>query len=95
MPMQPYTQPPPYFGQWGEDRWLVENLVIPASGVFVDIGAGDGVAISLGTTVIFLMLIQLTKAVGAKGLIPPEVAAWMPNAVFALIGMVMLARVRT
>ena len=43
MPMQPYTQPPPYFGQWGEDRWLVENLVIPASGVFVDIGAGDGV----------------------------------------------------
>jgi lipopolysaccharide export system permease protein len=41
------------------------------------------------------MLIQLTKAVGGKGLIPPEVAAWVPNAVFALIGSVMLARVRT
>ncbi|SCG60512.1 FkbM family methyltransferase [Micromonospora humi] len=39
----PYTQPHPYFGQWGEDRWLVEHLAVPAQGVFVDIGAGDGV----------------------------------------------------
>lgn len=40
---QPYTQPYPYFGQWGEDRWLVEHLVIPTDGVFVDVGAGDGI----------------------------------------------------
>ena len=58
-------------------------------------GAAYGIGISLATTVVFLMLIQLTKAVGGKGLISPEVAAWMPNAVFAVIGMVMLARVRT
>jgi len=58
-------------------------------------GAAYGIGISLATTVIFLMLIQLTKAVGGKGIISPEVAAWMPNAVFALIGMIMLARVRT
>jgi lipopolysaccharide export system permease protein len=58
-------------------------------------GAAYGIGISLATTVIFLMLIQLTKAVGGKGLIPPEVAAWVPNTVFALIGTVMLARVRT
>ena len=58
-------------------------------------GAAYGIGISLATTVIFLMLIQLTKAVGAKGIIPPEVAAWMPNALFAVIGSVMLARVRT
>jgi lipopolysaccharide export system permease protein len=58
-------------------------------------GAAYGIGISLGTTIIFLMLIQLTKAVGGKGIISPEVAAWMPNAVFALIGMIMLARVRT
>ena len=41
--MLPYTQPAPYFAQWGEDRWLVEHLGAPATGVFVDIGAGDGV----------------------------------------------------
>ena len=58
-------------------------------------GAAYGIGISLATTVIFLMLIQLTKAVGGKGIVTPEIAAWMPNAVFALIGMVMLARVRT
>jgi lipopolysaccharide export system permease protein len=58
-------------------------------------GAAYGIGISLATTVIFLMMIQLTKAVGAKGIIPPEVAAWMPNALFAMIGIVMLARVRT
>jgi FkbM family methyltransferase len=40
--MNPYTQSLPYFGQWGEDRWLAEHLVPPSSGVFVDIGAGDG-----------------------------------------------------
>lgn len=40
--MIPYTQPLPYFGQWGEDRWLAEHLVPPAVGVFVDVGAGDG-----------------------------------------------------
>ncbi|MDF2771112.1 MAG: permease YjgP/YjgQ family protein, partial [Geminicoccaceae bacterium] len=58
-------------------------------------GAAYGIGISLATTVIFLMLIQLTKAVGGKGILTPEVAAWTPNAVFALIGSVMLGRVRT
>ena len=58
-------------------------------------GAAYGIGVSLATTVIFLMLIQLTKAVGAKGIVTPEVAAWVPNAMFALLGMFMLARVRT
>jgi lipopolysaccharide export system permease protein len=58
-------------------------------------GAAYGIAISLATTVLFLMMIQLTKAVGAKGLIPPYVAAWVPNAVFAIAGTYLLARVRT
>jgi lipopolysaccharide export system permease protein len=58
-------------------------------------GAAYGIGVSLATTVIFLMLIQLTKAVGGKGIVTPELAAWAPNAVFALIGAVMLARVRT
>jgi FkbM family methyltransferase len=41
--MLPYTQPPPFHSQWGEDRWLAEHLDLPQFGVFVDIGAGDGV----------------------------------------------------
>lgn len=58
-------------------------------------GAAYGVAISLATTVLFLVLIQLTKAIGGKGLMPPEPAAWMPNIVCGLIALLLLARVRT
>ncbi|MEQ1692948.1 MAG: LptF/LptG family permease [Gemmatimonas sp.] len=58
-------------------------------------GAAFGVAISLATTVLFLVLIQLTKAVGGKGLMQPELAAWMPNALVGLLAIVLLARVRT
>ncbi|HEV3486841.1 MAG TPA: LptF/LptG family permease [Vicinamibacterales bacterium] len=58
-------------------------------------GAAFGVGISLATTVIFLMMIQLTKAVGGKGLIHPDVAAWIPNMIFAGVGLFLLARVRT
>jgi lipopolysaccharide export system permease protein len=58
-------------------------------------GAAYGIGISLATTIIFLMMIQLTKAVGGKGLIDPDLAAWVPNAVFATVGLFLLARVRT
>ena len=58
-------------------------------------GAAIGVAISLGTTVIFLLITQIMKAVGAGGLIDPTLAAWLPNMVFLLAGLVLMARVRT
>jgi len=32
-----------FYSQYSEDRWLVENVVLPSRGVFVDIGAFDGV----------------------------------------------------
>lgn len=58
-------------------------------------GAAYGVGMSLLTTVIFLILIQLTKAVGGRGVISPEMAAWVPNIAFGVLGIVALARVRT
>jgi len=58
-------------------------------------GAAYGVGVSLGTTIIFLMLIQLTKAIGGKGLVPPELAAWIPSAIFGTVGLILLSRVRT
>lgn len=41
--MRPYAQFPPFYAQWGEDRWLADTMAVPDSGVFVDVGAGDGV----------------------------------------------------
>ena len=54
-----------------------------------------GIAISLATTMIFLLMIQLTRAIGGKGVIPPDYAAWIPGAIFGLMGIVLLIRVRT
>jgi lipopolysaccharide export system permease protein len=58
-------------------------------------GAGYGVAVSLATTMIFLVMVQLTRAIGGKGVISPDLAAWLPNVVFGSIGLVLLKRVRT
>src|SRR5918992_1474218 len=56
-------------------------------------GAAVGIAISLGTTVIFLLLTQIMKAVGAGGVVDPNLAAWIPNIVFGAAGVLLLARV--
>ncbi|HVF41344.1 MAG TPA: LptF/LptG family permease [Gemmatimonadaceae bacterium] len=58
-------------------------------------GAAYGVGLSLATTVIFIFLIQLTKGLGSNGLVPPEVAAWLPSLLFGVVGGVLFARVRT
>lgn len=58
-------------------------------------GGAYGIAVSLATTMIFLLMIQLTRAIGGKGVIPPDYAAWVPGAIFGLVGLVLLARVRT
>ena len=58
-------------------------------------GAAYVVGLSLATTVIFLMLIQLTKGIGGKGMIPADLAAWLPSIIFGLVGAVLFARVRT
>jgi lipopolysaccharide export system permease protein len=58
-------------------------------------GAAYGVGLALGTTVVFIFLVQLTKGMGANGLVPPEIAAWTPSIVFGVIGAYLFARVRT
>jgi lipopolysaccharide export system permease protein len=58
-------------------------------------GMAVGIAISLGTTVIFLSLIQLSKAVGVTGLVNPVAAAWAPNVLFLGAAVWLLSRVRT
>lgn len=58
-------------------------------------GGAYGVAVSLATTIVFLMSVQIAKAVGSGGLLPPLVAVWIPNAVFGLAGVVLFARAKT
>lgn len=58
-------------------------------------GGAWGVAVSLGTTVVFLLLIQVSQAVGAGGVLPPVVAAWAPNLLFGGAAGWLLGKART
>jgi lipopolysaccharide export system permease protein len=58
-------------------------------------GPAVGIAISLGTTIVYLLMINLTQAIGESGVINPTVAAWLPNAVFLGWGGWLLVKVRT
>lgn len=58
-------------------------------------GAAWGIGLSLGVTVTFLIMIQMTRAIGGEAVLDPVLAAWVPNAVFGVGGALLLARVRT
>jgi lipopolysaccharide export system permease protein len=58
-------------------------------------GAAYGIGVSLGITVVYMMLFRITGAAGAAGTIDPLHAAWAPNVLFAVAALVLLARVRT
>jgi len=58
-------------------------------------GAAIGLAIALGTTLVYLTGTQIMKAVGAKGFIAPVAAAWSMNVAFLVVGIILLVRVRS
>jgi lipopolysaccharide export system permease protein len=58
-------------------------------------GAAWGIGVSLLTTVVFLVLVNLMRGFGGKGIISPELAAWIPSLIFGVFGATMLWRVRT
>jgi len=58
-------------------------------------GNAYGFAVSLGTAVVFLVLVQLSRTFGSSGVIAPTVAAWLPNAVFFALGLYLLKRAPT
>jgi lipopolysaccharide export system permease protein len=58
-------------------------------------GAAWGIGVSLLTTVVFLVLVNLMRGFGGKGIISPDLAAWVPSLIFGVVGAVLLWRVRT
>lgn len=58
-------------------------------------GAAYGIGISLGITVFYMVLFRVTGAAGTAGWIDPTLAAWAPNALFAIAALWLIARVRT
>lgn len=58
-------------------------------------GTAYGIGVSLGTTILYLLLFKISGALGQAGTLSPEVAGWTPNVVFASAASVLLLRVRT
>lgn len=58
-------------------------------------GAAMGLAIALGTTLVYLTGTQIMKAMAGKGILPVDLAAWSMNVVFLVLAAVLLKRVRT
>jgi len=58
-------------------------------------GAAFGVGLSLATTILYLMLFRVSGAMGYTGALDPRAAAWIPNALFLVAGLVLMKRVRT
>ena len=57
-------------------------------------GALVGVGVALGLTLAYFILTQITQALGRGEHVPPVVAAWSTNAIFAGIGAVLMWRAR-
>lgn len=58
-------------------------------------GAALGLAIAMGTTLVYLTGIQIMKAIGGKDLVSPLVAAWSMNGVFLILAVLLMWRVRS
>jgi lipopolysaccharide export system permease protein len=58
-------------------------------------GAAWGVAASLATTFIVLLMFQLAKAVGSGGVLPPMLAAWVPNILVGVAAVYLLRKAPT
>lgn len=58
-------------------------------------GAAWGVAASLATTFIVLLMFQLAKAIGLGGVLPPLLAAWTPNILVGVAAVYLLRKAPT
>jgi lipopolysaccharide export system permease protein len=58
-------------------------------------GAAFGVGLSLATTILYLVLFRVSGAMGYAGLLTPVMAAWLPNLIFLVGGLLLMIRVRT
>ena len=58
-------------------------------------GNAYGIGVALGTTILYLLLLQISGGLGSAGAISPVVAAWIPNGLFLVAGLGLMTRVRT
>jgi lipopolysaccharide export LptBFGC system permease protein LptF len=58
-------------------------------------GAMAGIGFSIAVAISYLGVAQLFEQIGNVGYLPPAVAAWSPDVLFALAGMYLMLRMRS
>ncbi len=95
---QPTSNRSAYLTHW-HYRWALPAacivtvlLAAPLSIHFARRGAGSGVFLAVVLSVMMLFFSTITLALGEAAIIPPVLAAWLPNIVFTLIGLYLFHR---
>ena len=58
-------------------------------------GTAYGIGVSLISTMLLILFLKISGALGSAGALPPLVAAWTPNIIFLAAGIALLTKVRT
>ncbi len=95
---QKFADPAPYVTQW-HYRWALPFtclvtvlLATPLAVHFSRRGAGGGVFLAVVLSALMLLLSSIILALGEAGTLQPALAAWLPNIVFALLGLYLFRR---
>jgi lipopolysaccharide export LptBFGC system permease protein LptF len=74
---------------------IMALISIPFSFVAGTRGAMAGVGVSFAIAIAYWSVSMLFEQIGNLNQLPPEVAAWSPDALFTLTGLYFLMRMRT
>lgn len=74
---------------------IMAVLSIPFAFIAGSRGAMTGVGISFGITIAYFTVGTLFEQIGNLNQLPPAMAAWSPDVIFALAGLYFMARMKT
>jgi LPS export ABC transporter permease LptG/LPS export ABC transporter permease LptF len=74
---------------------IMGMLAVPFGFLVGNRGAMTGIGVALGIAICYLALDTLFEKLGDASLLTPPVAAWSPDAVFALAGLYLMLRMRS
>jgi lipopolysaccharide export LptBFGC system permease protein LptF len=74
---------------------VLAMIAVPFGFMVGSRGAMTGIGVSLLIAIAYRGTEPLFARIGAAGLLEPALAAWAPDAIFALVGMYFLLRMRS
>jgi lipopolysaccharide export LptBFGC system permease protein LptF len=74
---------------------IMAVLAIPFSLSAAKKGAITGVAVAVSIAVVYTVISRLFEAMGDLSQLPPALAAWSPDIIFAMVGAYLVLRIPT